>query len=102
MSLPVINGLEQGGMGMTTINKLTRKSDRVRQFVAVGEYKKALSIVKGFRLGIEPEDSGKMTLAYECMIRPSFYEQIGTNPETAITEGIQILKSLYGNKEEVK
>lgn len=73
-------------------------SDTVRQLVSNGEYKKALRIVKGFRLGITREDSGKMKLAYECMTHPGFYEQLGTDPETAIAEGIRILKSLYAKE----
>ena len=73
------------------------KSDTVRQFVADKNYKKALSIVKGFRLGIAKEDINKMRLAYECLIYPNFYEQLGTDTATAITEGIQILIDLYGS-----
>ena len=73
-----------------------KKSDTVRRLVAEGDYKRALGIVKGFRLGISKEDSGKMTLAYECMTHPGFYRQIGKDPDEAITEGIRILKSMYG------
>ena len=71
----------------------------VRQLVTDGEFKKALSIVKGFRLGITREQTDKMRLAYECMIHPRLYEQIGKDTTRAITEGIQILKALYGENE---
>ncbi len=75
-----------------------KKSDIVRELVANGEYKKALCIVKGFRLGITKEESGTMTRAYECMINPGFYRQLGIDTNTAITEGIKLLKSFYGKK----
>ena len=74
------------------------KSDTVRGLVADGEYKKALNIAKGFQLGITKEDSSKMKLAYECLVYPVFYKQIGTDTETAILEGVQILVDLYGKK----
>ena len=73
-----------------------KKSDIVRRLVAAGEYKKALSIVKGFRLGISREDIGQMTQAYECMIRPDFYRQINVDPDASIAEGIRILIAHYG------
>ena len=72
------------------------KSDTVRRLVANGDYKKALGVARRFRLGINKEDSNKMALAYECMVRPVFYQQLGTDTATAITDGIQILVNLYG------
>ena len=72
------------------------KSDTVRRLVANGDYKRALSLVKGFRRGISKEDLGKMALAYECMVHTGFYEQLGTDTASAISEGVQTLKDLYG------
>jgi len=72
------------------------KSDTVRELVASNEYKKALSIVKGFQRGIIKEDLDKIRLAYECLIYPEFYEQIGTDTTTAISEGVEVLKAIYG------
>ena len=74
-----------------------KKTDIVRRLLSDGNYKKALSIVKGFRLGITREESAKMTRAYECMVRPDFYGQIVKNPSDTIGEGIRILRSLYGS-----
>ena len=75
------------------------KSDVVRELVANGNYKKALHIVKEFRIGIDTEDSTKLKLAYESMVHKAFYEQIGTDTARAVDEGIQILKTLYGQGE---
>jgi hypothetical protein len=73
----------------------TTKSDAVRELVANGDYKRALSIVKGFRRGINKDDLGKMALAYECLVHTGFYEQLGTDTTAAITEGIRVLRTLY-------
>ena len=75
------------------------KSDTVRELVADGQYKQALGIVKGFRLGITTEDLGKIALVYECLVHKGFYEQLGTDTAGAVTEGIQILTALYGQSE---
>lgn len=72
------------------------KSAIVRELVANSEYKKALGIVKGFRLGITKEDLNKIRLAYECMVHSGFYEQLGKDTTAAIAEGIAVLKTLYG------
>ena len=75
------------------------KSDTVRELVANGNYKKALHIVKEFRIGIDTEASNKLKLAYESMVHKAFYEQIGTDTTAAISEGVQILRTLYGQGE---
>jgi len=76
------------------------KSDNVRRLVESGNYKAALGITKGFKRGIIKEDLDKMTLAYECMIYPQFYEQIGTDTSIAINEGVKTLITLYGQNKE--
>lgn len=75
-----------------------KKSDIVRKLVANGEYKKALRIAKGFRLGICKSDLDDMSRGYECMIRPEFYRQIGIDTEEAVEKGIDVIKRLYGKE----
>ena len=78
------------------------KTDKVRGLVASGtrgDYQKALGIARGFSLDISKKDIDKIVLAYEAMTHPSFYEHLGMGAETAISEGIQILKALYGQSE---
>ncbi len=72
-----------------------RKTDIVREAVAAGDMKKALSIAKDFRLGISKEQRSMMARAYECMVHPGFYTSIGTDLSQAIQEGISILTALY-------
>ena len=76
------------------------KTDAVRSLVANGDYKKALGIVKGFRLGLSKEALNKVALAYECLVHPVFYEQIGKDTAAAVSEGIEVLKVLYGQSED--
>ena len=75
-----------------------RKSDTVRRLTRSGEYKKALRIAKGFRLGITREQSDKMGIAYECMVHPQFYKQLGINANEKVNDGVEVLVGLYGGK----
>lgn len=75
---------------------MERKSDMVRRLVSEGNYRKALSIVKGFRLGITKEQHDSMILAYECMVHPGFYTSLGINLPQAIEKGVSVLTNLYG------
>ena len=77
------------------VSHFQSKSDKVREHVKSGEYKKALSIVKGFRLGITREQSDAMTRAYECMVNPDFYRQLHIDTDEAVSAGINVLKELY-------
>ncbi len=77
---------------------MQRKSDRVRSLVATGEYRPALRIAKGFRLGISREDSDQMTRGYECMVYPGFYRQLGFDEDEEARKGIEVLVRLYGKE----
>jgi len=78
---------------------MERKSDKVRRLVSDGDYKAALRIAKGFRLGITKEQSSAMTLAYECMVHGRFYTQLGYDLKQKIAEGVEILVGIYGRSE---
>ena len=75
---------------------MERKSDKVRSYVAQHQYRNALAIAKGFRIGISREESEAMTRAYECMVHPGFYRSIGKDLETEIRIGIEVLVRIYG------
>lgn len=72
-----------------------KKTDIVREAVAAGDMKKALSIAKDFRLGISKEQRSLMARAYECMVHPAFYTSIGIDLYQAIQEGISVVTALY-------
>ena len=75
-----------------------KKSDVVRRLVRERDYRSALRIVKGFRLGIGKDDLDAMRLAYECMVNPGFYRQLGRDPAAEIKRGIGVLVRLYGSE----
>ena len=75
---------------------MERKSDMVRRLTEEGNYRKALSIAKDFRLGVTKEQRSTMTRAYECMIHGSFYQSIEIDLSQAIEEGVIVLLELYG------
>lgn len=75
---------------------MKKKSEMVRELVAVGDYKKALSIAKGFKLGFTKQEQATMTRAHECIAHPGFYRQLGVDEEKAIEAGIEIIKRVYG------
>lgn len=77
-----------------------RKSDMVRELVAAGDYKAALRIAKEFRIGLTKEETDAMKYAYECMVYPGFYKQVGRNVQESIAEGIRVLKQHYEGAEQ--
>lgn len=75
---------------------MERKSDAVRRLVAAGDYRKALSIAKDFRLGMSCEERDALRMAYECMVWPDFYRQVGRDVGYEIDTGVMVLVKLYG------
>ena len=70
------------------------KAKDVRVFIQQGDFKKALSGAKNFRIGVTKEQRSAMRRAYEAIIHPRFYEQLGVDIEMAIQEGITVLKAI--------
>lgn len=77
---------------------MEKKSDIVRRLVAEGNFKKALSIAKGFKLGFTKKEQDLMTRAHECMVHPGFYSQLGHDEEKIIADGIEFIKRVYGEQ----
>lgn len=75
---------------------MVRKSDMVREAVIAEDWKKALRIAKDFRINITKQQRDTMARAYECMVHPEFYRQIGTDIPGAIVRGKEVVACLYG------
>lgn len=75
---------------------MIKKSDIVREAIKSGEWKKALRIAKDFRIGVSQEQRKAMGRAYECIVHPEFYKQIGIDVYRAIAQGKEVISSLYG------
>lgn len=80
--------------------KLVKQSDIVREAVKAGEWKKALRIAKDFRINVTKEQRDTMARAYECMVHPEFYRQIGTDIPGAIAKGKEVVAFLYSTQKE--
>ena len=71
---------------------MIKKSDIVREAVQEQDWKKALQIAKDFHIGVTQEQRSKMARAYECIVHPNFYQQIGVDIPEAIEQGKEIVK----------
>ena len=72
------------------------KAKDVRDLIQQGDFKKALSGAKDFRLGVTKEQRSVMSRAYECMVHPDFYRQIGKNIDECVKAGIEVLQEVMG------
>ena len=75
---------------------MVKKTDMVREELRSGDYKKALKIAKGFRINVTKEQQEVMTRAYECIVHPEFYKQIGVDILASIEKGKETVMLLYG------
>ena len=71
------------------------KNAKVRRLVREGEYKKALQICKEWDYE-NPEHREILRSGYDSLLYPSFYKQIGQNPEVQYNKAVEVLKLVYG------
>lgn len=74
------------------------KTEIVKQHLAANEYRAALRIAKTFKIGLTREEQRILQYAYECMVYPSSYRQLGRDVECTIKQGIQLLLKIYASK----
>ena len=70
------------------------KNDKVRRLVASGEYKEALQICKDWNYS-DPTYRDILRLGYECLLYPTFYKQLGKDPDLAYKNAIKVLRQVY-------
>lgn len=75
--------------------KLVKQTDIVREAVKAGEWKAALRIAKDFRINVTKEQRDAMSRAYECIVHPEFYRQLGTDIPKVIAYGKEVVSCLY-------
>ncbi|GCA68040.1 hypothetical protein KGMB01110_24760 [Mediterraneibacter butyricigenes] len=75
---------------------MTKKTDIVKEAIKTGDFKKALRIAKDFRINVTKEQRERMARAYECIVHPEFYRQIGFDVMETINLGEQTVALLYG------
>jgi len=70
------------------------KAQEVKQLAAEGNYQAALRGAKDFHIGVTKDQRSVMCRAYEAIVHPRFYKQIGIDTEKAIQEGIKVLRTI--------
>jgi hypothetical protein len=70
------------------------KAQKVRSLIAQENYRDALRGAKDFHIGVTKEQRSVMARAYECMVYPDFYRQLGKNIEECIQAGIAVLQEV--------
>ena len=70
------------------------KTDKVRSLIAAGDFKTALRGAKDFHIGVSKEQRSVMRRAYEAIVHPEFYRQIGKNIEECVQAGISVLREI--------
>ena len=69
------------------------KTQRLREFIAAGDWPRALSLANTFRHLGPHRDT--IRLAHECRVHPRFYRGLGRDPEAVTAAGIAALQQLY-------
>ena len=67
------------------------KVQGVRDLISAGDFKTALRGAKDFHIGVSKEQRSVMSRAYECMVHPEFYRQIGKNIDDCVQAGVKVL-----------
>lgn len=75
---------------------MIKKTELVKKAVFNNDWKEALGIAKSFRLGITADQHASIVRAYECIVHPEFYRQIGMDLQKEINKGKEILIVMYG------
>lgn len=75
---------------------MKKKTEIVKEAIKAGDFKKALKLAKDFRINVTKEQREAMARAYECIVHPEFYRQIGIDIAKSVEAGKKTLVLLYG------
>ena len=75
---------------------MKKKTEIVKEAIKAGDFKKALKLAKDFRINVTKEQREAMARAYECIVHPEFYRQIGIDIAKSVESGTKTLVLLYG------
>lgn len=75
---------------------MKKKTEIVKEAIKAGDFKKALKLAKDFRINVTKEQREAMARAYECIVHPEFYRQIGIAIAKSVESGKKTLVLLYG------
>ena len=75
---------------------MKKKTEIVKEAIKAGDFKKALKLAKDFRINVTKEQREAMARAYECIVHPEFYRQIGIDIAKSVESVKKTLVLLYG------
>ena len=75
---------------------MKKKTEILKEAIKAGDFKKALKLAKDFRINVTKEQREAMARAYECIVHPEFYRQIGIDIAKPVESGKKTLVLLYG------
>lgn len=75
------------------------KTQQAIEWYKSGDLRKALAIIKTFRIGFTKEQKRSVQIAYECITgNGRFYEQLGYDTATLIREGVNAVEEIFFKK----
>lgn len=75
---------------------MEKKTDKVISLLRGGNYEKALSIAKTFRLGFTKEQRRVLQIASETLTgNGGFYKQLGIDTDSMVNEAKKLLNDTY-------
>ncbi len=78
------------------------KTSQAIEYFKKGDYKKALSIFKTFKIGFTKDERDLISTAYEVLSgKESFYKQLGIDTKKELSKAIDLIKNKYKLKESV-
>ena len=86
---------------MMTDTPLTKTEQAIRAFYG-GDLKTSFHISKDFRVGVTKEDRDRLAMGYECLVRPDFYRQLGTDIQAVIDEARAVFQIRIASEHQAK
>jgi len=74
-------------------------TSEAKRLFGEGNIKKALAIVKGFRLGLTKEEIDILGRGHQALVNPSFCMQIGKDPEEEINKASKLFEEKWINED---
>ena len=74
------------------------KTQQAKELFESGDLKGALKLVKGFRMGLTSNQRSALSVGYECLVHPNFYQQLGKCLETEINKAKAVLAEFFQEK----
>lgn len=75
------------------------KTQKLKNLVQAGQMKEALKLAKDFKKYPKAGQRLSVARAWEALVRPESYKQIGKDPDALVDAGIQVIMEVYGKQE---